>query len=111
MGPFRRVNALVRLENACPVLARGVRGEKSRFHSEGGEGEKERKEERERETSWEDAVYWRFADIKWREKEEEGGFMDTGETVSRNRQIKQKSILSGWRRNWSYWAGCEVSEI
>ena len=99
-----------------PVLAAGVAGEeKSRFHSEGGRGKKKgRKEGRkeERETSWEDAVYWRFADIKWREKEGGGGFMDTGETVSRNRQIKQKSILSGWSwRNWSYWAGCEVSEI
>lgn len=65
MGPFRRVNALVRLENACPYWRAGrKRGEES-VPFRGREEEKKGRKE------GEDAVYWRFADIKWREKEEE----------------------------------------
>lgn len=53
-----------------PVLACGAK-ERRRVGSIPREGGGEKKEERKGETSWEDAVYWRFADIKWREKEEE----------------------------------------
>lgn len=108
MGPFRRVNALVRLENACPYWRAGrKRGEES-VPFRGREEEKKGRKEGRNELGRRGLLEVRGYKVA---REGGGGFMDTGETVSRNRQIKQKSIVSGWRRNWSYWAECEVSEI
>lgn len=102
MGPFRRVNALVRLENArARATIRKNRNVSFSRRESGKTGERERKNERE------DTVYWKLADIKWRGAE----FMDSGETVSWNRQIKQKSSRTA-SRNRSYWReGCKFLEI
>lgn len=59
MGPFRRVNALVRLENVC---TRHDRGKRNGFFSKGRRKEKKKGNERQ------DAVYWKLADIKCRER-------------------------------------------
>lgn len=107
MGPFRRVNALVRLENA---RARATIRKKTETRFLSFRGEKGRVEEGKKgggNEPWEDMVYWKLAGIKWRGAE----FMDSGETVSWNRQIKQKSSRTA-SKNRSYWrGGCKFLEI
>lgn len=90
MGPFRRVNALVRLENVC---TRHDRGKRNGFFPEG-----RRKEKKEKRAGRRGLLEARGYKVPWAE------FMDTGEAVSWNRQIEQKSSCLA-SRNRSYGGG------
>lgn len=98
MGPFRRVNALVRLENVC---TRHDRGKRNGFFSKGRRKEKKKGGKRAARRGLLEARGYKVPRAE---------FMDTGETVSWNRQIKQKSSCLA-SRNRSYWRGCKFLEI